>query len=89
MGARDGLSSMVSEPLLPEQLSSVSLDPVVEPSPMTGKRFAAYLALGTLMVAVVLAGVLSIYFVVIKPKSDVDSTVAGSSGGGNTGSSGA
>ena len=56
---------------------------------MTGKRFAAYLALGTLMVAVVLAGVLSIYFVVIKPKSDVDSTVAGSSGGGNTGSSGA
>ena len=85
MGAsdHDGLS---------ERLSSESqeyFDPVVEPSPKTGKRFAVYLALlGTLILVVVLAVVLAIWFVVIKPKSHVDSTSAGSSGGGNSGSSG-
>ena len=100
-GARDGLSSTVSEPLLPEQLASQEyFDPVVEPSPktgFTGKRFTVYLALiGALIVVVVLAVVLPIYFVVIKPKSHVDATSAAgatsssgtSSGGGNGGSSG-
>ena len=97
VGARDGLSSMVSEPLLPEHLSSQEyFDPVVEPLPKkTGKRFTVYLALlGTLIVVVLLAVVLPIYFVVIKPKSHVDATSASastsgtSSGGGNSGGSG-
>jgi hypothetical protein len=97
VGARDGLSSMVSEPLLPEHLASQEyFDPVVEPSPKTGKRLTVYLALlGTLIVVIVLAVVLPIYFVVIKPKSHVDATSADassssgtSSGGGNSGGSG-
>lgn len=98
LGARDGLSSTVSEPLLPEQLASQEdFDPVVavEPTQKTGKRFVVYLGLlGTLIVVVVLAVVLPIYFVVIKPKSHVDAASAGagssgtSSGGGNSGGSG-
>ncbi|KAF8329059.1 exo-beta-1,3-glucanase [Amanita rubescens] len=87
-GTQDGLSSRVSDPLLGEQQSpSEVFDPVTEPTPKTtGKRFIVYLSLlSALIVVVVLAVVLPVYFVILKPKTHEDaSNPSGSSGGPGT-----
>ena len=93
--ARDGVSSTVSEPLLPGQLTpKEDFDPALAPTQKTGKRFIIYLTLlGAVIAVVILAVALPIYFVVIKPKLHVDAASAKgssgtSSGGGNSGSGG-
>lgn len=85
-GTPDGLSSRVSDPLLSGRQSPLEgFDPVTESTPKTtGKRFIVYLSLlGAVIIVVVLAVVLPIYFVVLKPKAHEDaSNPSGSYGGG-------
>ncbi len=92
-GTSDGLSSRVSDPLLGGQQSPrEDFDPVTESTPKTtGKRFVLYLSLlGALIVVVVLAVVLPIYFVILKPKvhEDASGPSGGSGGPGTTASNG-